>query len=852
MQALPIDPVLGEITERLQQARQLVLEAPPGAGKTTRVPWALLEVDGFSAGEVIVTEPRRLAARMAARRVAGERGERLGERVGYSVRFEQVSGPKTRLKYVTEGVLVRQLLENPTLQGVSAVVLDEFHERHLSTDLLLALLASLRERRPELGLVVMSATLDAEPIARYLGDCPRVRSEGRMFPVSIEHLPAPDERPLEKQITSAVRRLLTEEPSGDVLVFLPGAGEIRRALESLEALAREHDTLVLPLHGDLPIQEQARAVEPAARRKVVLATNVAESSITIEGVCAVVDSGLSRVAGHSPWSGLPTLGTAKISRASAVQRAGRAGRTRAGRVLRLYTRGDFETRLEHDLPEVARADLSEALLSLHGAGVRSPGELAWLTPPPAPSLQAAEQLLRDLGAVSTEGELTAIGRRLLDFPLHPRQARIVVEGERRGVARDACALAALLGERDIRRDLRTDFGGRGPSGAHMQSGPSDLLELLERFREGEGTRSEQRLRSLGLDARSFQAADRAAQQLSRQARDDAAAPRSLEAAEQALLACVLTGFVDRLARRRRPGQPELVLAGGGQAKLSPQSVVREPLLMVAVDVEHRQGRGSEVRLASAVDENTLLELYPDRVTVSDELAFDAERQRVERVERMSFGSVVLDESRSVAPPSPETARVLLTAARARAHEFAQGETLGRLSMRLELAAKHYPDAGFPADTGQVIDRALEAACEHSSSLEELRGHDFGELVLTAIGPGARRLLDEQFPDRVRLPGGRSVQVQYEPAKPPWIESRLQDYFGMKEGPRIAGGRVPLTLHLLAPNQRAVQVTTDLAGFWERHYPGIRKELMRRYPRHAWPEDGRTATPPPPLPPRQKR
>ncbi len=843
VQPLPIDPVLATISESLQQARRLVLEAPPGAGKTTRVPWALLD---SCPGEVIVTEQRRLAARMAARRVASERGERLGERVGYSVRFEQVSGPKTRLKYVTEGVLVRQLLENPSLDGVGAVVLDEFHERHLSTDLLLVLLAGLRERRSDLALVVMSATLDAEPIARYLGDCPRVRSEGRMFPVSIEHLPAPDERPLEKQVVSAVRRLLSEETSGDLLVFLPGAGEIRRALESLEALAREHDALLLPLHGDLPIQEQARAVEPAARRKIVLATNVAESSITIEGVVAVVDSGLARVAGHSPWSGLPTLGTAKISRASAVQRAGRAGRTRAGRVLRLYTRGDFEGRPEHDLPEVMRADLSEALLSLHGAGVRSPAALAWLTPPAAPSLQAAEQLLRDLGAVGPAGGLTAIGKRLLEFPLHPRQARIIVEGERRGVARDACVLAALLGERDIRRDLRTEFGTRGGGGgAHTQSGPSDLLELLERFREGEDARSEQRLRSLGLDARSFQAVDRAARQLSRQARDDAPAPSSLEAVEQALLACVLTGFVDRLARRRRPGQPELVLAGGGQARLSPQSVVRGPELMVTVDVEQRQGRGSEVRLASAVDENTLLELYPERVIVSDELVFDAERERVERVERMNFGAVVLDESRSVAPPSAETARILLSAARARAHEFAQGETLGRLAARLELAARHYPDAGLPGDTAELIERALAAACEHSSSLADLRGSDFAELVLAALGPGARRLLDEQFPERVRLPGGRSVVVHYEPAKPPWIESRLQDYFGMKEGPRVAGGRVPLTLHLLAPNQRAVQVTTDLAGFWARHYPGIRKELMRRYPRHAWPEDGQSATPPPP-------
>jgi ATP-dependent helicase HrpB len=316
---------------------------------------------------------------------------------------------------------------------------------------------------------------------------------------------------------------------------------------------------------------------------------------------------------------------------------------------------------------------------------------------------------------------------------------------------------------------------------------------------------------------------------------------------------VLTGFVDRLARRRRAGQPELTLAAGGQARLSPASVVREPMLMVAVDVEERStarpgqhhGRGGEVRLASAVDENVLLELYPDRVAVSDELVFDTERQRVERVERMSFGAVVLDESRSAAPSSPEAARLLLVAAKARAHEFAQGDTLSHLSARIELAAEHFPKLGFPPSSAELNLRALTAACEHITSLDELRQSDFGALVLGALGQEARSVLADHFPERVRLPGGRSVIVHYETGKPPWIESRLQDFFGMKEGPRVAAGRAPLTLHLLAPNQRAVQVTTDLAGFWERHYPGIRKELMRRYPRHAWPEDGRSATPPPP-------
>ncbi len=372
MQPLPIDPLLPAVLRALGEARAVVIEAEPGAGKTTRVPPALLDSGLLGAGEVLVSEPRRLAARLAARRVAAERGEPVGQSVGYSVRFEDVSSRDTRIRFVTEGVLVRRLLADPELSGVSAVVLDELHERSLATDLALALLSRLRATaRPDLFLAVMSATLDAEPVSMFLGGCPRLSSEGRVFPIEIEHLAAVDDRPLEKQVVSAVRTLAGD---GDVLVFLPGAAEIRRSLAALEPLAEAEDLLVLPLHGDLSIDAQARAVEPADRRKVILSTNVAESSVTIDGVTAVVDSGLARVATHSPWSGLPRLDTGKVSRAAATQRAGRAGRTRPGRVMRLYTRGDLATRAEHDAPEIERADLSEMLLVLHGSGVVDAGE----------------------------------------------------------------------------------------------------------------------------------------------------------------------------------------------------------------------------------------------------------------------------------------------------------------------------------------------------------------------------------------------------------------------------------------------------------------------------------------------
>jgi ATP-dependent helicase HrpB len=847
---LPIDDLTAEISRRALEAGALVLEAPPGAGKTTRVPWALLEALGAE-GKVIVTEPRRLAARLSAERVARERGLRVGDLVGYAVRFEEVTGPKTRLSYVTEGILLRRLLVDPRLSGVRAVVLDEFHERHLETDLLLALLARRRQERRDLVLVVMSATLDAAPVAAFLDDAPRITSEGRSFPVAVEHVPRPDDRPLEKQVTSAVRACLDRENAGNVLVFLPGALEIRRAGEALEALGRERGVLVLPLHGDLTVGEQARAVEPSKERKVVLSTNVAESSLTIAGVSSVVDSGLARMAAHSAWTGLSTLTTAKVSRASAKQRAGRAGRTREGHVLRLYTLGDFQARPEFDVPAVARSDLSEGVLMLAAAGVR-PGDVRWLTPPPEASVAAATTLLSDLGALDPAGSLTAIGRRMLELPLHPRLARLVVEGERRGVGGDAVLVASTIGERDIRLAARADVGGRRPGRGDGASGPSDPLELLDRFEEAESARFEaHRLRSMGLDPRAVDAVNRARQKLGRLVRREAPAPPSAELHERALLACLLAAFPDRVAKRRKRGERELVLANGKVARLSEDSVVHDAPLVLAIDAEERTGHGTVVRSASQVDENLLFELFPERLVLADDLAFSDAAERVERVSSMRWGALLLEETRTAATPSDATQALLYQAARARAARFLRSPVALALAARVSLLGEHFPDAGFAADPAVALEQALEAACAGAASFAELERADLPSLFVAGLSNEQRRLLEREAPERVRLGGGRQVEVQYEAGKPPFIESRLQDFFGAAEGPRIVAGRVPLTLHLLAPNQRAVQVTTDLAGFWERHYPTIRRELMRRYPRHPWPEDGRTAAPPPPKPPRER-
>ncbi len=853
MLALPIDDVLPDLERAFRSARAVVLEAPPGAGKTTRVPWALQSLLGDA--EVLVAEPRRLAARMAAKRVADERGQVLGERIGYSVRFEEVGSARTRVRYATEGIVLRRLLADPNLRGVGAVILDEFHERHLATDLLLVLLDRLsRSARPDLKLLVMSATLDAEPVAQFLGNCPRVRSEGRMFPVSIEYLSKVDDRPLEKQIVSAVRQAVEHEPTGDVLVFLPGAGEIRRAKTALETLANEAQLLVLPLHGDLPIAEQARAVEPAKQRKVVLATNVAESSVTVDGVTVVVDSGLARVAGHSPWSGLPTLALEAVSRASSTQRAGRAGRTKPGRVLRLYTKGDYESRRAHDAPEIVRSDLAEAFLILHGAGVPEPEKLSFLDEPPKARVESARELLSLLGAFAPAGGLSELGRRLLRFPVSPRLGRLLIEGERRGVAKEAALCAALLAERDIVQHTRAGFGERASS--FGTRGPSDVLERVERYHEAEDARFEaHRLRSFGLDVRSVESVRQAERQLFRLLKDNQQGPGSADGVERELLRCLLAAFPDRVARRRRRGERDLVLASGGVARLSEQSVAVDPEFLLALDVEEQRGASSNqtiVRLASAIEPDWLLEDFASAVKLSDELEWNASAERVERVEKMAFGAVVFDESRGAAPASPEASAVLAAAARRGSSlSFAKSDAVSSLTLRVRLLREHFPELQFPELDESSVDATLDLICVGLVSFAELSTVDVPSALLAGLNAAQRRVLENETPERVRLPGGHTVQVHYEADRPPWIESRLQDFFGMPEGPRLCRGKVPLTLHLLAPNQRAMQVTSDLSGFWERHYPSIRRELMRRYPRHPWPEDGRTATPPEPRPPRRR-
>ncbi len=829
---LPLDPLLPEALAALSARPALVLTAEPGAGKTTRLPRALLEgglLDGPEGrGECWILEPRRLAARLAAARVADEMGVPLGGEVGYAVRFEAKASKATRLRFVTEGLLLRRLGADPALKGIAAVVLDEFHERHLQTDLALTLLRRLqRTARPDLKLVVMSATLDPGPVSGYL-DAAHLRSEGRAHPIEVRHLPRPDDRPLADQVRDAVAALHAEGQKGHALVFLPGAAEIRACLKACEGLAERLGLALFPLHGELSGEAQQAALAPSSKPKVIFSTNVAESSVTLEGIAAVIDSGLGREAVHSPWSGLSRLQTARISQARCVQRAGRAGRTGPGLCVRLFTEADFLARPAFDAPELQRADLAEALLALHGLGIADPASLEWFEAPPAAGLAGAEKLLTDLGALDPAGRLSSIGRRMLALPLHPRLARLVVAGEDLGIPATARLAAALLETGDLAAraslDRRPDAPPAGPPLA------SDLLLRLDQYAEAEAAKFHGgALRAAGLDGGAVHRASLAVRSLLRDVKGEEPAD-----AEERLRKALLFAYPDRLAKAG--GKDTYAFEGGGGARLDGSSRVRGADLIVALEAEAQKagaGQKATIRAASKVEVEWLLEAFPGRLSEAVSLRYNEKAGRVDRVASLRYGDLLLEETRRPADPlEPGVAEALGEALLE--HGLGDGqEIVDRLLDRAAFLAKHRPELELP-EREALLHRLVAKACEGSGSLRDLKHLDWPAALKALLGPEASRLLDAWAPETFQLPKGRPAKVHYD-GDAPWLESRLQDFWGLKKTPSIAGGSVPLVLHLLAPNMRAVQVTKDLAGFWERAYKELRPALSRRYPKHHWPE-----------------
>ncbi|WP_026939156.1 ATP-dependent helicase HrpB [Holophaga foetida] len=815
LNSLPIDSLLSRIVEVIRGGRDLVLTAEPGAGKTTRVPRALLDSGLLKDQECWVLEPRRLAARLAAARVAEELGEEPGQRVGYAVRFEHRVSAATRVRFVTEGLLLRRFQEDPELKGIGIVILDEFHERHLQTDVALTLLKRLQARRPELCLVVMSATLDAEPIAAYLG-AELLRSEGRAHPVELRHARSQDDRPLAQRVAETLEGL---DCPGHTLVFLPGAAEIRACMGACEELGRRRGLKLLPLHGSLSFEAQQAAVAPSREPKVIFSTNVAESSVTLDGVRTVIDSGLGREAQHSVWSGLSSLRTARISRARCVQRAGRAGRQGPGLCIRLFTEADFRARLDFDPPEMLRSDWAETLLGLHGAGVEDPAGLPWFETPPAAALAAAEALLQRLGALEG-GRLTSMGRRMVRLPLHPRLARLVLAGEEAGIPELARLAAALLetGDLSARGSLERRQGGHALA--------SDLWPRLDAFREAEAARfAPGACRAAGLDTGAVRQAHLAFKALG--GRHSEGGPAD---GEERLLLALLRAYPDRVARAG--GSGTFALVGGTGARLDPGSRVRRSEWILALEADEViRGTGREVlvRAASSIEPEWLLEAFPERLQDRLDFAWNPDQGRVERRSSLWYEDLCVDETRRRADADdPRTAEVL-----ARAAQDLPLEGLDALLDRLAFLGRARPELGLGSGA-ELRHSLLAKGCLGCGTLKELQGVNWAWAAKELLGSEGAKQLDAWAPESVALPK-RRVKVNYG-GEAPWIESRLQDFLGMKEGPRVAGGSVPLVLHLLAPNFRAVQVTKDLAGFWQRAYQELRPQLSRRYPRHLWPED----------------
>lgn len=819
--AFPIDELLPRIRESLIEHPRLVLEAPPGAGKTTQVPPALLDAPWLEGRRIVMLEPRRVAARAAAGFMAAQRGEPVGETVGYRIRFENRVGPRTRIEVVTEGILTRMLQDDPLLEGVGALLFDEFHERHLAADLGLAMALDVQAGlRPELRIVLMSATLEGERLAAWL-DAPRLSSAGRGFPVEVAHFPARRDEALAHQLRRAVEHALAQHP-GDVLAFLPGRREIDRAAASVLArmpLAGAGAVDVLTLHGDLPVEQQSKVLAPAAdgRRRVVLATNVAESSVTLPGVRVVVDSGLAREPRHDPNSGFSRLDVVAISQSSADQRAGRAGRVAEGWAYRLWPQSQ---RLEpQGRPEIAQVELSSLALELAAWGSDA---LRFVDPPPPGPLAAARDLLVRLGGLDARHAITADGRRMLALGTHPRQAAMLLAASGPQARALACDLVALLEARDPWRGRSDAVAVRWQALAGLRAGRLP----------GEASRP------------ALAAIDAAARQWRRRLRVDAPPPSDLPA--HALGALLAHAFPDRIARQHPNDPRRYQLANGRTARLlEDTALLGEPWLVV---VELRdQGRDALLLRAAPVDEAVLREAFPARWSQREEVRWDAGRRALvaERVQR--FDAIVLQARPGGQVDPALAAPALVAAVRSLGLEaLPWSPALGQWRERVRCLREWAPALGLP-DLGDdallaSLEDWLQPAFAGKSRLDSLQPEELSAALRSRLDWAQQQQLDALAPAQVRVPSGMQRPIRYAHGEPPVLAVKLQELFGLADTPCIVDGRVPLTLHLLSPAGRPLQVTRDLRGFWDRTWPEVRKEMKGRYPRHPWPEDPWNAVP----------
>lgn len=826
MSTLPIEAALPALLKALNDRDEVVLQAPPGAGKTTRVPLALLGEGWLKGQTIVMLEPRRLAARAAAERMASELGEKVGETVGYRIRLESKVGPKTRIEVVTEGILARRLQEDPSLEGVGLVIFDEFHLRNLDADLALALTLNGREMLRDdvsLKVLLMSATLEGERLSRLLDDAPIVTSEGRMYPVTtIWGAPYQANDYLDLRVVSTCLDAL-EDQGGSLLVFLPGQAEIRRVHQSLkDRLGDREDVLICPLHGELELGAQRAAIDPppAGKRKVVLATNIAETSVTIEGVRVVIDSGLERVPKFDPRSGMTRLDTQRISKASATQRAGRAGRLEPGVCYRLWSEAQHDQLPGYGTPEIQQADLAGLALQLSRWGVQ-PTDLKWLDVPPAAAYSQACDLLVRLGALGHDWKLTKHGQDMAELPAHPRIAHLLLRGHAFGLGHLACDIAALLGERDIQRGAGADIHSR----LAIVSGE----QRAERSEQG----GAQRTRQLAKQYRSY-------------LRGPIVDPVTDPEHPRWVGALLALAYPDRVAQQRRPGGAEYRLANGRAAMFTESDVLMKHSWLVIADLGSRQGQREErIYLAADFDEGLFKSLLKEQVRQVDELDWD-EREGVLRAERqLKVGELVLSSAPLANLDEEARIQALINYIRRKGIELlpwtpelrqwqARVDLLRQLDIQNGQAESKWPDL---SDTN-LLDTLEEWLVPYLGKVTRLShfGHiDLPSVLRTLLPWPLPQQLDAQAPQTISVPSGSNIRIDYS-EWPPILAVRLQELFGLADTPRIANGRQLLKLHLLSPARRPVQVTQDLANFWKSTYDEVKKDLKGRYPKHFWPDD----------------
>lgn len=837
---LPIDAALPGILESLRESRALIVSASPGAGKTTRLPPACLEL---TEKKVWVLEPRRIAAVGAAARIAEEKGWTLGQEVGYQVRFDNKSSKDTRLLFLTEALLMRKMLQDPELKDVGVVILDEFHERSLHVDLAIGALKELQElSRPDLKIVVMSATLNAGPLSRFLGDAPTVEVPGRLFPMDVIH----DDKPLlprtgpdfTERMKRLVMRAVTENDEGDLLCFLPGQGEIERLREALTDFAAGRGLALRVLHGRLGLDEQQAAIRPAPRggRKIVLSTNVAESSLTVEGVRLVVDSGLARLSQIHPRTGYASLDLVRISKASATQRAGRSARLAPGVVYRAWTPHDELSMKDFEPAEIHRSDLSETLLLLASLGIRQVQSFSWFEAPAGRAVESARNFLILLGALENDGRPTALGSRLRDFPLHPRLAKLLIRGTERGHAREAAEIAALLAE-----------PGRAP-GAKSEA-ENDLVLAWEAWkRDPRHPRAFQLNRAAEQLLRLTGSENVAVQKKSSPSGKPAPSGESVRSekfgsspgGDSWLPDLLLETFGDRLCRRRRAREPQARMVGGRGVKLHPDSSVKSSEYFVALDLAEGRDAAETLVYQAAGIPTSLIEsrLLPEARRV-ERLEWEEDRKRFVAVETREWNGLPLaGENRRPALPEEVASRMVDVARSQWERGLAANEDLAQWLLRVKMLSRSRPE--WPELSEEQRNQGLELACFGETSIDGVFGKNLVPFFEGLLEPGHREALNRECPLFWTVPTGNRLRIRYSEEQGPSVEVRLQELFGLVEAPKVAGQS--LTLFLLAPNYRPVQVTRDLASFWKNGYPEVRKELRTRYPKHSWPEDPLTAPP----------